>query len=310
MQWKTSRRGFLAAAGAGAASLAVAACGGTAGGGGGGGGSKPSLTVGSKDFTEELIVGNMLGALLQDAGYHVTMKLNLGGTVVCHQALVRGDIDTYVEYTGTGLTTILKQPSQPDPQAVYKKVKQLYESKFKLTWLKQWGFNDTYAMVMRKDRASQLKIENISDLKKNAGELTLGATQEFLARPDGLPGMSKAYGGINFKGSRGMDPGLMYQAVDQRQVDVISAFSTDGLISALKLAVLKDDKRYFPPYFAAPVVRESVLSQSSGIQTALDKLEGKISEATMSSLNLQVDQDKKDPAAVAKAFLREQSLIK
>lgn len=302
-----TRRGFLGAAATGAAALAspaiIAACGGS----GTQSGAKPALTVGSKNFTEELIVGNMAAILLRDAGYKVSTKLNLGSTAVCHQALVRGDIDTYIEYTGTGLTTILKEPAKSDPQAVYKAVKQGYESKFKLTWLESWGFNDTYALVMRADKAKDLGVTTISDLKKKGGQLTLGATEEFLARPDGLPGMDSAYG-LQFKATRGMDPGLMYQAVNSGQVDVISAFSTDGLISALHLIVLKDDKRFFPPYFAAPVVRDSVLSQSSGIRDALNKLSGKISDATMQKLNLQVDQDKKDPATVAKSFLKDQKI--
>jgi osmoprotectant transport system substrate-binding protein len=304
-----SRRSFLASASLGAATLAagdlLAACGG--GTATGGSSSKPTLTVGSKNFTEQLIVGNMAAALLREAGYQVNLKLNLGGTAVCHQALTRGDIDTYVEYTGTGLTTILKLPSQTDPQAVYDTVKREYESRFKLTWLRPWGFDDTYAMVMRQDRARQLGITKISDLRGKAGQLTLGATEEFLARPDGLPGMGRAYG-IQFKATRGMDPGLMYQAVDSGQVDVISALSTDGLITALHLVVLRDDRHFFPPYYAAPVVRDAVLGQSSGIAPALDKLAGKVDNATMSRLNLQVDQDKKDPAAVAAAFLKEQKI--
>lgn len=287
--------------------VTVTACGGS--GTGSTGSSKPTVAIGSKDFTEELLVGQMEAALLEDAGYKVDRKLNLGGTVVAHQALLRGDIDTYVEYTGTGLTAILKLPVQTDKQKVYDVVKADYKSKLKLSWLKPWGFNDTYALVMKKDKADQLGIKSYSDLKSKADQLTLGATQEFLARPDGLPGVEQAYG-MKFKASKGLDPGLLYQAVSAGQVDVISGFATDGRIPALNLSVLTDDKHFFPPYFAAPVVRDETLKKDSKIADVLNKLAGKIDDKTMAGLNLEVDQNKKDPAVVAKTFLRKQGLIK
>lgn len=283
---------------------ATAACGGSPAAA-----NKPTVTVGSKNFTEQLIVGEMAAALLEDAGYKVERKMNLGGTVVAHQALVNGDIDTYVEYTGTGLTAILKSPPQTDPQKVYDLVKADYASKFKLTWLKPWGFNDTYALVMTKAKADQLGITSYSDLKAKADQLTLGATQEFLARPDGLPGVEKAYG-LKFKATKGLDAGLLYQAVASDQVDVISGFSTDGRIPALKLTVLKDDKQFFPPYFAAPVVRDDTLKKDPKIADVLNKLAGKIDDKTMAQLNLDVDQNKKSAADVAKAYLKQQGLIK
>jgi glycine betaine/choline ABC-type transport system substrate-binding protein len=271
--------------------------------------SKPTLTVGSKNFTEELIVGELEALLLQNAGYHVNLKLHLGGTVIAHAALLHGDIDTYVEYTGTGLTAILKLPVVTNPQRVYAIVAREYQKRFKLRWLKPWGFNDTYALVMRKDRAAKLGVKDISDLRRIASTLTLGATQEFIVRPDGLPGLTKKYGGLTFKAVRGLDPGIMYQAVASGQVDVISGFSTDGRIPALTLAPLVDDKRFFPPYFAAPVVRDSTLARDPEIAVVLNKLAGKISDNTMARLNRQVDLDKKDPAAVARAFLKQQGLI-
>jgi glycine betaine/choline ABC-type transport system substrate-binding protein len=271
--------------------------------------SKPTVTVGSKNFTEELIVGELEALLLQNAGYHVNLKLNLGGTIIAHQALLRGDIDTYVEYTGTGLTAILKLPVVTNPQTVYAIVAREYHKRFKLTWLKPWGFNDTYALVMRKDRAAKLGVKDISALRRIASTLTLGATHEFVVRPDGLPGLAKKYGGLTFKAVRGMDPGIMYQALASGQVDVISGFSTDGRIPALKLVPLVDDKHFFPPYFAAPVVRDSTLARAPGIATVLNKLAGKISDNTMARLNRQVDLDKKDPAAVARAFLKQEGLI-
>jgi glycine betaine/choline ABC-type transport system substrate-binding protein len=267
------------------------------------------VTVGSKNFTEELIVGELEALLLQNAGYHVNLKLNLGGTIIAHEALLRGDIDTYVEYTGTGLTAILKLSVVTNPQKVYAIVAREYQKQFKLTWLRPWGFNDTYALVMRKDRAAKLGVKDISDLRRIASTLTLGATQEFIVRPDGLPGLAKKYGGLTFKAVRGLDPGIMYQAVASGQVDVISGFSTDGRIPALKLVPLVDDKHFFPPYFAAPVVRDSTLARAPGIAAVLNKLGGKISDNTMARLNRQVDLDKKDPAAVARAFLKQEGLI-
>lgn len=270
---------------------------------------KIQVTVGSKEFTEELIVGQMASLLLENAGYKVVRKLGLAGTTVVHSALVRGDIDAYVEYTGTGLTTILKLPTQTNPKKVYDTVRTAYAKQFQLTWLKPWGFNDTYAMIMRKDRANKLHIKTLSDMASASGSLTLGATQEFISRPDGLPGLSKKYN-LNFKDSRGMAAGLMYQALSSGQIDVASGFSTDGQISALHLVVIKDNKRFFPPYYAAPVVRQATLAKDPKIAGILNKLAGKISNKTMAKLNLEVEQGKKDPQVVARAFLKQMRLIK
>lgn len=321
-----NRRTLLAAAGGGLALITVH--------GGSTQGSKPTVRIGSKDFTEQLLVGEMAAALLEDAGYKVDRKLNLGGTAVVHQALVNGDIDAYVEYTGTGLLAILKLPiptmggtpaaaasASPSPemagtpaassigQAVYDIVKSEYKKQFDLVWLDSWGFNDTYTLALRADKAAELGAKTISDLKGKADKLVFGATQEFLTRPDGLPGLDKAYG-FEFKDAKGFDPGLLYQAVDSKQVDIISAFATDGRIPALKLVTLVDDLHFFPPYFAAPVVRQDLLTKAPDVATVLNKLSGKIGDSTMAGLNLQVDQDKKDPGDVAHAFLQQQGLIK
>lgn len=273
------------------------------------GGPKPTVRVGSKNFTEQLIVGEMVAQVLEDAGYTVERKLNLGGTAVVHQALTAGDVDTYVEYTGTGLLALLKLPQQNDPQAVLDTVKKEYESQFKLTWLKPWGFNNTYALALRSDKATELGAKKVSDLKDKASNLTFGGTQEFLTRPDGLPGLEDAYG-MKFKEGKGMDPGIMYQAVDGKQVDVISAFATDGRIQGMNLVTLADDKQFFPPYFAAPVVRDDLLAKDPTIGDLLNKLAGKIDDKTMAGLNNKVDTDKQEPADVARAFLKGLGLIK
>ena len=270
---------------------------------------KPAVAVGSKAFTEQLIVGNMAALLLESKGYPVTRKLGLGSTALAHAALVKGDIDVYVEYTGTGLVTILKQQASPDPQATYDAVKKGYAGQFHLIWAKPWGFNNTYALMMRKADAERLKITKISDLKASGRNLTLGATQEFLVRPDGIAGLNKAYG-LSFKDMRGMDPGLMYQAVASKQVDVISGFSTDGRIPQLNLVVLQDDQKFFPPYYAAPVVRADLVRKSPIVLEALNRLAGKISDSTMARLNLEVDGKRRAPDEVAAEFLRSQALIK
>ncbi len=270
---------------------------------------KPRVVVGSKNFTEQYIVGNMVAELLEAAGYPVERKLGLGGTAVVHQALVNGEIDVYVEYTGTGLLVHLKEPVRTDPDEVYSIVRNEYLKRWKLVWLKPWGFNNTYALAMRRDRAEQLGVRKISDLKGKAGELVLGATQEFIARPDGLPGLEQKYG-IKFKEARGMDPGLMYPAVDARQVDVISAFATDGRIAALNLVVLEDDLRFFPPYYAAPVVRQDLLDRSPEVADILNRLAGKIDDATMARLNAEVDLNKREPRDVGRQFLQGLNLLR
>lgn len=271
-------------------------------------GDRPTIAIGSKDFTEQIIINEMAAALLEDAGFPVERTLNLGGTAVVHQALVSGEIDLYVEYTGTGLTAILDMPVETDPDTVYNTVKQEYEEQFNVTWLEPWGFNNTYALTMRREQAEELGVTSISDLQDQADSLVIGATQEFLTRPDGLPGIRDMYG-LEFREERGMDAGLMYQAVDNGQVNVISAFATDGRIPALDLMTLEDDQQFFPPYYAAPVVRQDTLEQAPEIADILNQLAGMIDNETMANLNLQVDQEGQEAADVAQTFLREQGLI-
>jgi len=271
--------------------------------------AQEKIVVGSKGFTEQVILGNMISLLLESNGFKVDRKVGLGGTVICHEALVRGDISVYVEYTGTGLTTILKKPVLKDPEEVYQVVRKDYEDKFKLTWLKPWGFNNTYCIVMRKADAERLKVKKISDLKALAGGLVFGATIEFLARPDGVPGLTKHYD-LKFKDQKGMDPGLVYKAIAENQVDVISGFATDGRIPAFNLVVLDDDLKFFPPYFAAPVVRMDLLAKAPKVAEVLNRLAGKISDDAMAALNYTVDGKKQDAEAVAKDFLKSQGLVK
>jgi len=270
---------------------------------------KPVIIVGSKGFTEQTIVGNMVALLMENNGFKVDRKIGLGGTVICHEAIVRGDINVYVEYTGTGLTAILKKPAVKDPDEAYQIVKKEYEEKFKLTWLKPWGFNNTYCIVMRKADADRLKAKKVSDLKPYAKDLIFGATIEFLARPDGVPGLTKFYD-LKFKDQKGMDPGLVYKAIAENQVDVISGFATDGRIPAFNLVVLEDDLKFFPPYYAAPVVRDDLLAKTPQVADILNKLAGKISDTTMATLNYTVDGKKQPAEEVARDFLKSLNLIK
>jgi glycine betaine/choline ABC-type transport system substrate-binding protein len=270
---------------------------------------KPRIVIGSKNFTESFLAAHLMAELLESAGYPVERKVGLGGTAVIHQALVSGDIGIYAEYTGTALLVMLKLPVTSDPDQAYATVRDEYAKRWQLVWLKPFGFNDTYALAMRRDQAGQLAAKKISDLKGKAGDLVLGATQEFTVRPDGLPGLQDKYG-IKFKEAKGMDPGLVYKALEAKQVDVISVFSTDGRIGAMNLVVLDDDLRYFPPYYLTPIVRKDLLDKAPEVADVLNRLAGKIDEATMVRLNSEVDQGKREPRQVAREFLVKLGLVK
>ncbi len=269
---------------------------------------KPKIVVGSKNFTEQLVVGYMVGLLMEDAGYPVDYQLRLGGSGLVHEALVNDEINVYVEYTGTGLMVMLEEDPISDPDETYARVKEAYAEKWNLTWLEPWGFNNTYTVAMREDVAADLGLVKISDLKDKAADLTFGATHEFIPRQDGLAGLQEHYG-FEFKKAVGMDEGLMYSAVREKEVDAISAFATDGRIPAFELITLEDDLGYFPPYYAAPVVSGDLLEEDPEVATLLNQLAGKIDDATMAELNYKVDEDKLDPSAVAKQFLQDIGLI-
>ncbi len=266
------------------------------------------VTIGSKNYTESILAAHMMADVLEDAGIPVTRQIGLGGTGVIHQALVSGEIDAYPEYTGTALLVQLKMPVSSDPGKVYDTVKSEYEKQFDSTWLTPFGFNDTYALAMKRADAEKLGIKTISDLAGKAGDLTIGSTQEFLVRPDALPGLEEVYG-IKFGDSRGMDPGLVYQAVSSGSVDVISVFTTDARIKANDLVVLKDDKQFFPPYYLTPVVRLDAIKADPAVADALSKLGGKFTEAEMIELNAAVDIDKRPAEEVAMEALKAKGII-
>ena len=314
-----TRRGFVLA---GTSAAALAALGGRAAAFAKDG-DTPTITVGSKDFTESIILGEMLALLLEDRGYGVKRQLNLGGTAVVHEAMVNGDVDTYVEYTGTGLLAILGQelPERDAPAAgsatpeavslasrVYDIVAAEYPKEFGLAWLEPLGFNNTYALAMRAEQVEELGIATISEMQPHAGDLIFGAPQETMVREDGLPGLEAAYD-LSFKDAVGIDPGLMYSALANGDVDVITAFATDGRIQALDLAVLQDDKGFYPPYYAAPVVRQELLEATPEIEGILNELAGTLDDATMTELNFEADENGTETIEVARDFLTQAGLI-
>lgn len=280
--------------------IALAACGNQA---------KP-VRVGSKDFTEEFIVGNMYALLLEANGIPVERKLNLGGTPILQQAMVSDQIDLYPEYTGTGLLTVLKLPTNTDAAQVYNTVRDEYKKQFNLAWLTPAPMNNTQALAMKKEVAARFGIKTISDMAAKAGELTMIGPPEFEQREDGLPGIQKAYGDFKLKKYVAVDPGLRYEGLVNGQADVAVAFGTDGQIAAFDLLVLQDDKGLFPPYQIAPVVRQQALDANPKIAELLNKLAPLLTDATMQKLNYEVDGNKREPADVAKEFLQQNGLIK
>ena len=279
------------------ATASFAACGGGADG-------KHPIAVGSKDFTEELILGEMYALILEQNGFSVTRKLNLGGTQVAMAALQRGDIDLYPEYTGTALLTQLKTTPSKDAAANYQTVKAFYDSHYKLTWLDAAPFNDTQALATTQAIASKYGIKTLSDLSRAAPQLRLGAIPEFVKREDALPGLRKAYGGFAFKDIKLFTIGLKYKALVSGNVDVVVAFGTDGQIEVDKLVVFEDDKHFWPSYQVAPVVRNELLATYPAIATHLNKLAPLLTDAIMRGLNAQVDGAKKEPKDVAAEFLK------
>lgn len=268
-----------------------------------------TVTVATKNFTEQLILGELMAQVLEaKTDLNVIRRFNLGGSMICHGALMNGEIDLYAEYTGTGLTAILKAPVIADPEKAFYYVKAAYRKQYDAEWLRPFGFNNTYAITVRTQDAKQYGWHTISDLKEAAPGLKAGFTAEFAERPDGYPGLSKAYG-FEFGGIRDLDPSLMYEAVSKGEVDVICAFATDGRIAAYRLTPLKDDLQFFPPYHAAPVVREAVLAEHPEVEQALSLLEGILDDQTMQQLNFEVDAKKRDAGRVASEFLTKKGVI-
>jgi osmoprotectant transport system substrate-binding protein len=270
---------------------------------------EPGLRVGSKNFTEQLVLGEIIAQHLERRlGKPVERRLNLGGTLLAHQALQAGEIDLYPEYTGTALTSVLKAPAVGDAAIVLQQVRQYYRAQAQAEWLDPLGFNNSFAMVVRGEDARRLKLTTLSDAGAVKDFWQLGVGFEFQARPDGLPTLTKVYR-MELNGApRSMDLGLMFQALMQKSVNMIAANSTDGLLAGADVAILKDDQAAFPPYQAAIVVRQDRLSGTPGLREALVALSGKIDDAAMRQMNSQVDVKKRTPREVAAEWLKSAGL--
>jgi len=275
------------------------------------------VVVGAKNFTEQVVLGELIAQEIEAVtGQRVERRFYLAGSYLCQQALVSGRIDAYVEYTGTALTAILKQPLPPpghrDAASLFATVSRLYADRYKVKVERGLGFEDTFAMVVRSSDAQRLGLRTISDAVQRGPQTgnawRLGVGYEFESRPDGLPGLRATYGMKIDGAPRTMDLGLLYRALASGQVDMVAGNSTDGPIRALGLTVLEDDRHYFPPYEAVPLVREDSLQQRPGIQIAMDRLAGKLSADEVRAMNDAVDREHRDVAEVVREFRKEKGL--
>jgi osmoprotectant transport system substrate-binding protein len=267
------------------------------------------IVIGSKNFTEQLILGEIIAQQIENKTHlPVERRFYLAGTYICHQAILAGRIDIYPEYTGTALTAVLKQPNKGTREEVYDQVKTEYAKRFNLALGQSLGFNDTFAMQIRGEDARKLNIKTISQAAKYSPIWRPGFGYEFMERPDGYKGMAATYN-LHFADEpRIMDMGLLARSLKDKQVDLIAGNSTDGLIWAFDFFVLEDDRHYFPPYEAVPVIRQEVLNRHPQVKAALDELAGKISDKDMRQLNYAVDGQHRNPTDVVREFLRGKGL--
>ena len=266
-------------------------------------GSEAEVVVGSKNFTESIILGEIVAQQLEGAGLNVDRRFNLGGTFICHEAIGAGQIDVYVEYTGTAHAAILELPIERDQAIVRRQLDSVYATRWDLEWTAPLGFNNTFAMLVRGDAAARHALRTYSDVGRFAAEWRPGFGYEFAGRADGYEGLSDAYGFRFDRQPAVMDLGLTYRALAQGQVDIIAGNSTDGQIAALGLFQLEDDRNYFPTYDAVPVVRSSFLEAHPEVRGHLEALGGTIDEATMRRMNYRVDVERRPIREVASEFL-------
>lgn len=260
------------------------------------------IRIGSKNFSEQVILGEIAAQGLEQRGLAVDRRLNLGGTFVCHQAMIAGELDLYPEYTGTAFTAILKRKPVSDPSAVRQEIAREYRKRWNVVWAPPLGFENTFALVMRGDDARRLGIRKISDVAPHAATIRPGFGYEFLEREDGFPGLAKTYGLTFGERPVQMDLGLLYPALESRKVDLVAGNSTDGLIDAVGGVVLEDDRRYFPPYEAAFVLRGEAWNRPA-VRSFFESLAGRLDAATMRKLNAAADKEKRRPEDIAKEFL-------
>lgn len=266
--------------------------------------SKASTTirVGSKDFTESLVVSEIYALALENNGYKVDRVSNISSSLI-HKSLVNDEIDLYPEYTGTALLTILGDDMETDPDKVYQTVKKEYEEKYNLTWLNYSEANDSSGLAMRKETADKYNIKTISDLQKNASNIRMASQGEYEEREDGLPALEKVYGEFNWKSSKVYDNSLKYQILENDEADVTPAYTTEGRLAETdKFVLLEDDKHVWPPYNLAPVVRDNVLEANPSIKKILNKVSAKLDTETVTKLNAKVDVDGEEYTDVAKEF--------
>lgn len=263
------------------------------------------ITVGAKNFTEQVLLGEIAAQQIERRlSRKVERKFNLGGTLVAHQALTAGEIDLYPEYTGTGLLAVLKEQASNDAAQVRDKVSRLYHERYHVRWGPSLGFSNTFAMVIRGQTARERSCKTLSEATRNGQAWQLGVGYEFLSRADGLPALERTYGLRQSGPARTMDLGLLYQALTNGQIEMAAANSTDGALTALDVVALEDDKHAFPPYEACFLFHEGALTREPRLQDVLKELAGRIPEATMRRLNHEVDGRKRAPAEVAAEFLR------
>ena len=269
------------------------------------------IVVGSKDFSENILLGEIFAQLIEEkTDIKVDRKLNLGGTFVCFEAIKNGDIDIYPEYTGTGLTAQLKMDVISDQDEAYRVVAEEFNKQFDIKWLSPLGFNNTYTLAVTDKVYQQYGVKTFSDLAKISGNLVFGAEHEFFDRQDGYDGLVQKYS-MKFKGEpKKMNVSLKYQAIGNGDMDVTDAFSTDGAIKQYNLKVLTDDMGFFPPYYAAPIIKNATLEKHPELEDILNALANVIDDSTMTELNYKVDVEGKDVATVAKDFLNEKNLLK
>lgn len=268
------------------------------------------IVIGSKDFSENIILGEMFAQLIEaKTNIKVERKLNLGGTFVCFEAIKNGQIDIYPEYTGTGLTAQLKMDVIGEPDEAYRVVAEEFNKRFDIKWLSPLGFNNTYTLAVTDKVYQQFGVETFSDLAKISENLVFGAEHEFFDRQDGYDGLVQKYS-MQFKGEpKKMNVSLKYQAIGNGDMDVTDAFATDGAIKQYNLKVLTDDLGFFPPYYAAPIIRNATLERYPELEDILNTLANAIDDATMTELNYKVDVEGEDVAKVAKKFLNEKGLL-
>lgn len=264
--------------------------------------NKDAIRVGSKDFTENLIVAELYALALEDAGYNVERVMNIAGSIV-HTSIVNDEIDLYPEYTGTGLISVLQLSPMTDADEVYQTVKEEYEKQFKLVWLDYAQANDSQGMFISKRVSDQYGIKTISDLQANASKLRFASQGEFDEREDGMPGLEKVYGKFDWKVSTVYDNGLKYQIVDNNEADVAPAYTTEGMLADTeKFVLLEDDKHMWPPYNLAPVVREEILTANPEIEEILNRVNTSLDTETITALNAKVDIDKEEVEDVAAEY--------